>query len=289
MRLQGRSLDHLVVFASNLGLASECYRRLGFRVLPMMEHIDLGTSNAIVSFKDTYLELLGDLDYCRHQALSEQVAERMHLGDGLYMTSLTSDDLDVDRLAMPKGDIEFDPVVNARRRLRLPDGGWHETESRSMYAWNRARPLMSFFLSDHRKPELIWITDYQCHPNTTERVIRLTYMAANPTQDLTYLTALLGFDPEVCDRNGVTYRTPRNELLEILSPAVCSERYGQCLPRWAEASGAYGIAFTCEVGSLNHCRWTLRDNGVPFVEADGVLRVDAAFACGMVVEFREAT
>lgn len=281
-----RSLDHFVLFARDLRCGAAAYERMGFRVQPLMEHLVIGTSNTIVQFRDTYLELIGDFEGCRNESLLDRAAERREHGDGYYMTSCTSSQLETDRALLQDLGLEPDPIVSARRRVRLPYSGWDETDSRSMYVWNRTRTLMSFFISDHRKPEVTWIPEYQIHPNTTERVTRLTYVAADPQQDVAYLAAMLGFEPRTSTSQFVEFQTPRGEILELLSPALCARRFGRLAPEWIPALGGYGVAIALRVGDLDRCRWALRDGGVPCeLESDGI-RVGAHHACGVILEFR---
>ena len=282
-----RSLDHVVIFARDLQSAAATYRRLGFQVLPLMEHAEIGTSNTVMQFHDTYLELIGDLDHCRNRALADRTAERVEYGDGLYMASLTSSSLEADRPVLEQHGIRLDPIISARRRLRLPRTGWAETDSRSMYAWNRARTLMSLFLSDHRRPDLIWIPEYQIHPNAVEQLIQVTYVASDPRQDVAYFSSMTGSTPTVVSAERVEFATPRGEVLEILSPARCTQRYERLAPAWIPALGGYGIGITFQVSDLRRCRCALREGGMPFEEVVGAVRVGGAQACGVLLEFRQ--
>jgi hypothetical protein len=283
-----RSLDHFIVVTSDLNAAAVCYQRLGFRVLPLMEHAEIGTSNTVIQFQDTYLELLGDFDQCKVAMLAEKVRPRLEAGDGMFMTSFTSANLEVDRPIIEATGVTLTAIVSARRRVRLPRSGWGETDSRSMYAWNEARLLMSAFLSDHRKPEMIWIPEYQMHPNTVERVTTLTYVAAAPQLDVDYYAKLLGSQPKISADDQVIFETPRGEVFEILAPARCRKKYGRSAPEWIPSLGGYGVGYAFLVSDLDRCRWALRDGGVPFEEQDAMIRVGQPYTCGAVLEFRQA-
>jgi hypothetical protein len=281
-----RSLDHFIVVTRDLNAAAVSYQRLGFRVLPLMEHAEIGTSNTVVQFQDTYLELLGDFDRCKVPMLVGKVRPRLEAGDGIFMSSFTSANLEADRPIVEATGVKLTTIVSARRRVRLPRGGWGETDSRSMYAWNEARLLMSGFLSDHRKPEMIWIPEYQIHPNTVERVTTLTYMAAAPQLDADYYAKLLGSQPKISTVDQVTFETPRGELFEILAPTRCREKYGRSAPEWIPFLGGYGVGLAFLVSDFDRCRWALRDGGVPFDEQGATIRVAQAHTCGAVLEFR---
>lgn len=283
-----RSLDHFVVAVGDVTVAAASYTRLGFRVLPLMEHIELGTTNTVTQLRHTYVELLGDFDRGRVARTIKNVRPRLEAGDGLYHSCFTSANLEADRTIVEATGIELTPIVNARRRVRLPGGGWGETDSRSMYYWNDARPLMSTFLSDHRIPEMIWIPEYQLHPNTAETVETLTYVAADPQADADSFAKMLGFPPDTSSADRVAFQTPRGEVLDILSPIRCSEKYGRMAPHWIPSLGGYGVGLSFVVSDLDRCRWALRDGGVPFGEESGAcIRVAQAHACGVVLEFRQ--
>ena len=199
-----RALDHFVGLVRSLEMASNVFRRLGFTVMPVMEHVELGSSNTVVQFHDSYLELIGDLDRVRLPSLTA-LLKRMDGGEGLLFNSLTSASLEDDRDGMVAAGLRPDPIISARRRVRLPQGGWDDTDSRSMYLWNGERKFMSLFISDHRKPQAIWIPDYQVHANGVRRVTGLLYVHVDPRLDADYLSAIFGFQPVVC-----TVRIPVN-------------------------------------------------------------------------------
>jgi hypothetical protein len=50
-----------------------------------------------------------------------------------------------------------------------------------------------------------------------------------------------------------------------------------------------GSAYTVEVQNLDLCRLSLRQGGIPFAEADGIIATPAAFGAGMAMYFVEKT
>lgn len=281
-----RSLDHFVMHASDLTTAAEAYRRLGFRVMPVMEHVEIGTSNVIIQFLDTYLEIIGEFEHCRMQSLREKMQPWAALGDVFWMTSLTSAGLEADRALVATKGLDADPIVSARRRVHLPDGGWTETDSRSSYVWNERENMMSLFMSDHRRPEAIWIAGYQSHPNSVTGLRGVRYVAADPCADLDYFRAMFGFDPVEASDQLVRFTTPRGETLEIISQTACADLLPEAPPLQSGITGR-GAGFTFAVESLERCRWALRDGGIPHTMRDRGLFVPATHACGMAIEFRE--
>lgn len=283
-----RALDHFVTVVGNPDDAAAVYRRLGFRVMPAMEHTKIGTSNTIIQFLDTYLELIGDFAFEHYPGVRDSYAEWLGLGRDIYaMTSLTSASLDIDRAALIAAGHRPMEIMNASRRVRLPGGGWDETQSRSCYMFNPGNKLTSLFMSDHPKPEAIWIPDWQCHPNTAQRVVKVWYVSRDPEADLAYHSIWFGVPPTVREPGHISWSTARGERFEVLNPAQMRERFPEAADLEAGLSGR-GAGFTISVSSLPHCRWALRDGGTPFKERDGALYVPPSHACAMALEFIQA-
>jgi Glyoxalase-like domain len=283
-----RSLDHFVILIQQrLETAAEMYRRMGFRMMPIMEHKDIGTSNVIIQFLDTYLELIGDFAHSREPNVNANAAAWGGHGDIYWQTSLTSKRLENEEAVIKAAGLVPQKIISAARRVRLPEGGWDETDSRSRYVWNEGRETMSLFLSDHRKPEAIWIPGYQQHPNGTKRVLGIRYLSTDLATDSAFFSAMFGNGPASADADHVRYQTPRGEFLELLSPAACADILPEALPLQTGLVGR-GAGFTIAVEDLDRCRWALRDGGIPSVERNGALVVAPAYACGMAYEFKEA-
>ncbi|MFM8517789.1 MAG: VOC family protein [Nevskiaceae bacterium] len=283
-----RSLDHFVTYVQELGIASNAWRRLGFTVMPIMEHISIGTANAIVQFEGTYLELLGDAEHCVIASLKQNLRRNFPSYDGYYMTSFTSSRLEDDRAPLEREGIELQPIVGARRRVRLPAGGWIDTASRSMYAFHNERPRMSLFLSDHPKPEAIWIPDYQSHANSVVDVLELHYVARQPEQDAAFIGRMMGGAPAQTSRDGMLFRTPRGQKLAVHSEEAARARW----PEFSALQGndaAHGLGLTLQVCSLAQCRRALREGGVPHRVTESALVVPPSHASGVIIEFTEST
>lgn len=280
-----RSLDHFVTIVQNPDDAAAIYRRLGFRVMPAMEHFKIGTSNTIVQFIDTYLELIGDFDHAIHPWIREAYADWLrHERDIFAMTSLTSADLETCRAKLIADGHKPMEILDASRRVRLPAGGWAQTASRSCYMFNEANKLTSLFISEHPKPETIWIPDWQCHPNTAQRIVKVWYLSREAEADLAYFTTWFGGSPSVREPGRVAWETPRGERFEVLEPSLMREVFPEAAQLETDIAGR-GAAFTVTVSSLDHCRWALRDGGVPFKERNSALYVAPHYACAMALEF----
>jgi hypothetical protein len=280
-----RSLDHFVSMVGDIETGAEMYRRLGFRVMPTMEHVEIGTSNAIVQFHHTYLELIGDFRFSRSDQINTMMGPWQALGEYLYwQTSFTSARLEEDREGLIAKGMQPEQILNAYRRVRKIGGGWDQTASRSMYCFNRANMTGSLFISDHARPETIWMPGYTCHPNTAQRVIGISYVARDPEADIAYYAAMLGGEPSVASPERVAFHTPRGEFFELLSPAAAAEKLPGADPL-QDGCDIRGAAYTITVESLERCRLALRDGGVPRTSTDNAIHVAAPFAGGMAITF----
>lgn len=283
--LTQRSLDHFVSMVGDIETGAEMYRRLGFRVMPTMEHVEIGTSNAIVQFQHTYLELIGDIAFSRTEQISTMMGPWQAIGEYVYwQTSFTSARLEDDRERLIKMGMAPEQILNAYRKVRQIGGGWDQTASRSMYCFNHAHLTGSLFISDHARPETIWMPGYTCHPNTAQRVIGMSYVAQDPQADIAYYAAMLGGEPALSSPERVAFHTPRGEFFELLSPAAAAEKLPGAQPL-QDGCNVRGAAYTITVESLERCRLALRDGGVPSTRAGETIHVAAPFAGGMAITF----
>lgn len=282
---EGRSLDHFVIATRDAEVAGAQYERLGFQVMPVMRHVEIGTCNRVFQLHDSFVELLGDIDRAPAY-LQEKVAARFACGEGLTLNSLTSDDLVGDREIFAAAGLDPAPIVNARRKVRMPEGHFDETDSRCVYTWN-AEPSMSLFVSQHFKPHVIWSAAYQRHPNTATRVTKLTYVAQDPQAFTGYISALFGFPPTRQEDGVVSYRTKRGETLELLSPAKLQAQFGGDFQPCTKLA-AYGIGLEIAVADLAACRGILSRNDVACIAAGRRVIVHPDEAAGTILEFVQA-
>ncbi|MSQ98973.1 MAG: VOC family protein, partial [Xanthomonadales bacterium] len=162
---QRRSLDHYVVQVHDLQKAGGTYERLGFQVMPRMQHVEIGSANRVIQFGSTYLELIGELENAV-PLVRANLADRFDCGEGLTMVSLNSSGLEADHGRVQARKLDPAPIISARRKVTMPDGRVDETDSRCFYIWRPERRYLSLFLSQHYKPGVIWTHEFQQHPNT---------------------------------------------------------------------------------------------------------------------------
>ncbi len=280
-----RSLDHFAHAVRDLDQAGAAFERLGFHLLPMARHVEIGSCNRVFQLGRTYYEIVADLDRSI-PLLRDKMMPRFQCGDGMAIVSLTSDDLPGDREAIAAQGLTPDPIINARRKVPMPDGGTDETDSHCFYVWREERDrYLTLFLSHHYKPETIFVPAWQSHPNGATDVLSLTYVAEDPGAQADYFATMFGGPPVERSRERVLFVTPRGERLEILDPAGIERRYGALAPTWCGLLGGYGIGIEFAVTDLGRCRSILGSSGIRHESGDGRISVAATLAAGMVVEF----
>lgn len=283
-----RSLDHFAHAVQDLGRAGRAFERLGFQVLPVARHAEIGSCNRVFQLGHTYYEIVADLDQSI-PLLRDKMLPRFQCGDGMAIVSLTSDDLPGDRDAISAMGLHPDPILNARRPVPMPDGSVGETNSHCFYVWLAERErYLTLFLSHHYKPETIFIPAYQQHPNGATDVVRLTYVAERPEIAAGYFATMFGAAPTEQSADRIVFVTPRGERVELLSPDWLERRFGAAAPSWCNRLGGYAVGIEFAVRDLGRCRDLLEANGIAVVGDGRDLRVSAADGAGMVIEFRAA-
>jgi hypothetical protein len=282
-----RSLDHFAISVLDAESAGDRYERLGFQVQPLTRHIEIGSCNRVIQFPHSYLEVVGDLDKSA-AVLRERMMPRFACGEGLSIVSLTASNLVEDSKRLRDAGFEIEPISNARRTVVMPDGSTSETDSRCVYVWRPGRMYTTLFYSEHHKPETIWVPAYQNHPNSARRIKGLTYVSDSPEADVQYVSELLGIGPVLSTADHVVFETARGESIEFLSPELLIERFGNACPPLCAFEPAYGVALEIEVESLDTCAACLQSNGIDAQRLGDRLRVPAAAAHGVVLDFVSA-
>jgi hypothetical protein len=279
-----RTLDHFVILIEQLEDACSNYRRLGFHVRPIARHLSIGSSNAVIHLKDTYLELI-DLGTAP-AFLQDQYFPRFEAGPGLCHVSVHSDSLEADHARLKAAGLKPGTALNARRKIIHPDGREDETASSSMYCWREEHRYLSIFHSVHDKPETIFIDGHVDHANGAQEVVRCVFQSEDPAKDLAYFETL--YEGPIADRTVDGFRVigPRREVSEVITPATASARYGTAMPTAGLGGlGALPLALHYSVKSLERCAQVLRDAGVSFAQTGGAVMVPAAEACGVTTVF----
>ncbi len=287
-----KSLDHFLLLVKDLEHAAKTYRRLGFHVRPIAQHLDIGSSNCVVHFADTYLELFwfeSAADALRSDTLIPYL-DRFQCGEGMAHVSLTSDDLVTEQERLKEMGFQPGPVTSARRKITMPGGSEDETASSCFYIWRDGDArFLSLFFSAHPRPETIFIPQYAQHENTAVDVTRLVYMSVDPAKDAPYFSQAFGKRLDRQHADGFSFTGARGEVTEVLTPAAAVSRYGELLPcSNPDPLAGFALVMHLRAGNMNRCREALQRGNVAFEDRDGELGVPASEACGCALIFEHA-
>lgn len=278
-----RPLDHVVVAVRDADIAGATYERLGFQVVPLMRHIELGCCNRVIQLQGSYIELLGDIDRSV-PTLRERLEPRLACGEGIVLSSLRSPDLESDRLKLLQAGLDPGGIFSARRKVPLPDGSEIETDSRALYLWHASRPFATVFYTEHRKPEAIWTPAYQSHPNSAIGIAKLIYVTDDTLHDADYVVRLPGMVLKRITPESASFVTGPAQI-EFLSRSVALQRFAAADVPSCDSQPVLGMALEIVVSDIERCCGVLSDNGVNVERQPGRLRVPAALGHGVVLDF----
>ncbi len=282
-----RSLDHFVVSVRDLTRAEACYRRLGFHVLPRMQHIDIGSSNHVIQFETSYIELVGELEQSL-PALRERMMPRFAAGEGLSIVSLSSDDLEGDHTAMSQSGLTPAPIINARRKITMPDGSEHETDSSCFYVWRDGREYLSLFYSHHGRPRTIFTPEYySAHSNGALGVDQLVLVSDEVSADREAFVTYFGAAPVCDEQERLVFFGARGDVTELLSPRVARSRFPELDLADPLPLAGFPVALRVRVRSLERLRAMLEREQVALRADMHSIVVPPSEANGVVLVFAE--
>jgi len=269
-----RSLDHLIIGVRDLDAAARHFERMGFHLSPKMHH-SIGTSNHLIMFGSTFLELVGGFEridasagFGRVSAMGRQVA----IAEGVVGTAFASSDARGDQAALVAAGAAVGPVESFTRPVPLPSGEDGEVHC-SVVMSDHPAPRINLFVSNQHRPQFVWIPEWQRQPNGVCDIVEVDYALRDPEAFSALFAAFVGTLPVVED--GLLFTTGRNEKLRLLDKGLGAE----------SPEGAARIVV--RVKDIERAQACLVHGGVEFLHSDGGLRVAATEACGLAIDFRQ--
>lgn len=276
-----KSIDHYLAIVPDQEAARRTYLRLGFNVRPTARHIEFGSTNAVVIFPHSYLELLHLAD--AKPLLKEQYAGREA---GLTHVSLTADSLAAEWTRLECLGYTPGPEGNARRKVVLPDGSTGETDSSFLYNWKTPNRYLSLFHSEHRIPEMIFIEGHTDHANGAIDIARIVGVSPDPAQDLDYYEKSWGHAAEWWDDTGFGMRGGRGDRMDILTEDAARARYPGLLDDFALGPlGGVPLALHYRVKDRAGTRRFLAEQGIAVTDVPDGIAVAPADAEGVLLVF----
>ncbi len=167
-------LDHVVLAVTDLERAAATWEAAGFVVTPKADH-PFGTSNRLIVFESTYVELVAVTrpDRLPGTGFAADVAERLaHSGAGITHLALHTQD------AGAEAEFRDADVFDFSRPAPLVGGGETEASFSLVVLDDRERP--GLFFCQHHTPNAVWTPAHLAHPNGAAHMVSVQLAAARP-------------------------------------------------------------------------------------------------------------
>lgn len=285
-------IDHPVVTVRDLAPVREQYRRLGFAPNPVGFH-PWGTTLSLLMFRDNFIELISVDDPSKFGTnavggfcYGRNVGRFLERVEGLGLLALHSKDARADHGLLTSRGLASQGLIDFRREMKKPDGSPDMAIVSLGLFLNEAQRDVSNFICHQHRPELIWVPEWQQHPNGVNAVAAVTYVAEHPSELVARHVAIYGDERVV--RKGEGFEADSGcGVIRVLSTAEAGAFYGAVpLPDWRGDRGPHGIAITVATPRFDELASIWRAGGVSAVaSAAGTLLVPPDRCGNVILEF----
>ncbi|WMN16844.1 VOC family protein [Pseudomonas piscis] len=282
-------IDHPLVTVRDHAGALEQYRKMGFVPSPVSYH-PWGSVTSLVMFPGNFIELIGIDDPAKFGTHSvngfcfgRQLGQFLDRGEeGISLVALHSKNADDDHARLVAAGLPSQGRIDFRRSMTLPDGRDDEAVVSLALFIDPRLPDASNFICHQHRPELIWVKDWQRHPNGVEGILAVTYLA-EPEVLLARWKALYG---DAVRYNGAVLQADtRCGILRAMDSATAIQAYpGIALPKVVQER-PHAIALQVGTRSLDDVRSILGRNGVAHVDLPERVVVQPQAAGNVILEF----
>jgi hypothetical protein len=167
-----RHVDHLVVPVHDLGETAAALEGAGFVVTPRADH-PFGTSNRLVVFADTYLELVAITrpELLPPEGFADEVRSYLDSGEGVSHVVVSCQDPAADIRLVAGAGLGDGEIFEFSRAAPRADGSVTQA-SFSIVRTISTAPLGAF-LCAHDVPDAVWHESHLSHPNGARRIVGL--------------------------------------------------------------------------------------------------------------------
>ena len=277
-------IDHPVIGVPDMDGARKIYEALGFTIPPRGVHPAWGTGNWCIMFQSDYLELRGVVE-------PAQGAQKMRpffdkYGEGLMGVAIGTNDADACHAELVRRGLHPQPVRQLTRNFELPAGTVQPKFSLCFLDQKETPGLMSVVICQHLTPELLRRPEWLRHENGARGVQSMTGIVSDLSLATEIYERLLDNDAFQREGESVTLNLSPTQAIHLTTP--------QHLPVLHPGLDAYPHDTTSRLvvvrlltTSLTATRDYFTRNGIEFTERQGILRVPAQQACGVVFEFED--
>ena len=174
-----RHVDHLVVPVRDLAETVATFEGAGFVVTPQADH-PFGTSNRLVVFEDTYLELVAITrpELLPTDGFADEVRRFLDSGEGVSHVVVSCHDPEGDFRSVAAAGLGEREIFEFSRPAPRADGSVTEA-SFSIVRTLSTAPLGAF-LCAHDVPDAVWYPAHLQHPNGARRIVGIELPAPAP-------------------------------------------------------------------------------------------------------------
>ncbi|PKU22097.1 VOC family protein [Telmatospirillum siberiense] len=272
-------LDHIVInVRTRLDEGCETYRKLGFHPTKRGHH-PFGTSNHLLVFGETYVELLG-LEPGNEHKRPDLLAFPPGVTGLVFKTTDSSALHDaIEALGIPV-EAPFEFV----RPVTLPSGPAEARFRTVRLGADLVRNGRTFFCH-HFTPELIWRDEWRDHPNGVTEILGLVIASETPGDTASLYGKLFGPEILTADGDGYVFQAGPARI-HILPPAEVDRRFGE-IEATTDGSERM-VALALRTRSTAALRALLDANGIASRGFDdGSVLVQAKDAAGVALRFFE--
>lgn len=284
-------IDHPVVTVRDHAATLRRYRAIGFSPSPVSYH-PWGTLLSLLMFRDNFIELIGVDDPAKFGTnavngfcYGRNVGLFLERAEGLGLVALHSTDADADHARLVARGLKSQGRIDFRRAMRKADGTPDTAVvSLGLFLNERQRDVSHFICHQHR-PELIWVPEWQNHPNGAHAVAAVSYLARDPGELAERFTAFYGADK--VEALGDELRVDAGcGAFRVLSPAGAERAFGD-LPRpWWADEAPHGIAITVATSRFDELDSLWRDHGIASKRSpSGSLLLEPGLCGNVILEF----
>lgn len=292
---QTLGIDHPVVTVRDHKAALEQYRAIGFSPSPVSYH-PWGTVLSLMMFRDNFIELIGVDDPSKFGTnavnsfcYGRNVGVFLERAEGLGLVSLHSKDADGDHARLVARGLRSQGRIDFRRAMKKADGTPDTAVVSLGLFLNEQQRDVSHFICHQHRPELIWVPEWQNHPNGATAVAAVTYIANKPLDLSERFAALYGAERMKATEGAFRVDTGCGAF-RVLNPAAAARTFGEMpLPWWAD-DAAHGIAITVATSRFEELEALWKRNGIASRRSPtGTLLLEPRTCGNVILEFVAAS
>jgi hypothetical protein len=226
---------------------------------------------SLLMFRDNFIELISVADASKFGTnavagfcYGRNVGSFLERVEGLGLVALHSKDARADHSLLTSRGLASQGLIDFRREMKKPDGSPDVAIVSLGLFLNEAQRDVSNFICHQHRPELIWVPEWQQHPNGVNAVTAVTYVAEHPAELVERHVAIYGSGRVV--RKGEGFEADSGcGVIRVLSTAEADARYGAVsLPDWNGDRAPHGIAITVSTPRFDELAPLWRSAGVRF-------------------------